>query len=259
MLAAARAPEAEDKSTAESWGIQDIPYELTFLQKLILALLIPRARIAVAARETTKSATVRVIHQMRLMFHQLSRRMVHEGRLPDAELIFFLTFEEIGHLLRTRSPELVLKAQRRKGIHAKLDMDRYPAILVGVPKPIERTRNPIEGDFEIKGSPMSQGVTEGKARVAATFEEAHLIQKGEILVTTATDTGWTPYFPLLAGVVTEIGGPLSHGAVVAREYGLPCVVGIEGITSMLNTGDYIQLDGNTGVIRKISPPTAEDD
>ncbi|XP_077511422.1 rifampicin phosphotransferase-like isoform X1 [Amblyomma americanum] len=258
LKAAARAPEVEDKSATASWEIKDIPYRLTMLQRLILKLVIPKARIAVAARETSKSAVVRVIHQLRLMFHQLSLRMVHEGRLPDSELLFFLTFEEIGHLLRTRSPELVLKAQRRKGIHAKLDMDRYPSVFVGVPHPIERTRKLVEGDFEIKGNPMSQGVAEGRARVAPTFEEAHLIQKGEILITTATDTGWTPYFPLLAGVVTEIGGPLSHGAVVAREYGLPCVVGIEGITSMLATGDYIQLDGNTGVIRKISPPATEE-
>ncbi|KAL1467108.1 hypothetical protein MTO96_042380 [Rhipicephalus appendiculatus] len=105
---------------------------------------------------------------------------------------------------------------------------------------------------------MSQGVVEGRARVVSTFEEAHLIQNGEILVTTATDTGWTPYFPLLGGVVTEIGGPLSHGAVVAREYGLPCVVGIEGVTSMLASGDYILLDGNTGVVKKTAAKRAED-
>ncbi|XP_075547056.1 rifampicin phosphotransferase-like [Dermacentor variabilis] len=106
---------------------------------------------------------------------------------------------------------------------------------------------------------MSQGVAQGGARVAPTFEEAHLIQKGEILVTTATNTGWTPYFPLLAGVVTEIGGPLCHGAIVAREYGLPCVVGIEGITTMIATGDFLQLDGNTGVLRKVLVPRIQDD
>lgn len=219
----------------------------------------PKARAAVEAREATKSAAVRVIHQLRLLCLQLAQRMVEEGRLPSAELLFFLTYEEIGVLLRTRSPELVLKAQRRQKIHAKADKNRYPSIFVGIPKPIERLERPTKGDFEIKGTPMSQGIVEGKVRVAATFDEAALIQKGEILVTTATDTGWTPYFPLLAGVVTEIGGPLSHGAVVAREYGLPCVVGLEGITTMLNSGDYIQLDGNTGVIRKVAIPEAEDD
>ncbi|KAL1458851.1 hypothetical protein MTO96_043419, partial [Rhipicephalus appendiculatus] len=98
-------------------------------------------------------------------------------------------------------------AQRRQKIYEQLDKDKYPTILIGMPKPIEKFRKRVEGDFEIKGNPMSQGVAEGRARVVPTFEEAHLIEKGDILITTATDTGWTPYFPLLGGVVTEIGGP----------------------------------------------------
>ncbi|KAH9374361.1 hypothetical protein HPB48_013409 [Haemaphysalis longicornis] len=98
-----------------------------------------------------QSAVVRIIHQLRLVCHQLSLQMVREGRIPSPELLFFFTYEELGLLLRTRAPELVLNEYM--------------------------------------------------------FPRA---QKGEILVTTATDTGWTPYFPLLAGVVTEIGGPLSH-------------------------------------------------
>ncbi|KAL1480728.1 hypothetical protein MTO96_050786, partial [Rhipicephalus appendiculatus] len=225
----------------------------------VLKLVAPKARAAVGAREAAKSSAVRVVHQLRLLCHQLSQRMVQEGRLPSPELLFFLTYEEIGVLLQTRSPELVLKAQRRQKIHAEADKCLYASIFVGMPKPIERTKIHVEGDFEIKGSPMSQGTVEGRVRVAHTFDDAHLIQKGVILVTTATDTGWTPYFPLLAGVVTELGGPLSHGAVVAREYGLPCVVGVEGITSMLNSGDYIQLDGNTGIIRRIPAPCTVDD
>ncbi|KAH7965774.1 hypothetical protein HPB49_010646 [Dermacentor silvarum] len=231
--AAAKAPLTGNKKELPPWDACKCAFQLSALQRFILKLVVPRARNAVAARETGKSALVRVIHQLRLMCHQLARRMVHEGRLPSPDLLFFLSYEEIGILLRTRAPELVLKAQRRQKLYEQLDKDKYPTILIGVPKPIERVRKRVEGDFEIKGNPMSQGVAEGKARVVPTFEEAHLIEKGEILITTATDTGWTPYFPLLAGVVTEIGGPLSHGAVVAREYGLPCVVGIEGVTTML--------------------------
>ncbi|KAH7963678.1 hypothetical protein HPB52_022406 [Rhipicephalus sanguineus] len=147
----------------------------------------------------TESSAVRVVHQLRLLCHQLSQRMVKEGRLPSPELLFFLTYEEIGVLLKTRSPELVLKAQRRQKIHAEADKCQYASIFVGIPKPIERTKRHVEGDFEIKG------------------------------------------------------------AVVAREYGLPCVVGVEGITSMLNSGDYIQLDGNSGLIGRIRAPGTEDD
>ncbi|KAH7953083.1 hypothetical protein HPB49_004272 [Dermacentor silvarum] len=182
------------------------------------ALTAPRFFRSSSEFAMAMSAVVRTIHQMRLVCQQLAQRMVREGRLPSADLLFFLTFEEIGLLLNSRAAELVLRAQRRQRIYAEIDKDTYPSVFVGIPKP-----------------------------------------KGEILVTTATDTGWTPYFPLLAGVVTEIGGPLSHGAVVAREYGLPCIVGIEGITTMIATGDFLQLDGNTGVLRKISLPPIHDD
>ncbi|XP_050043365.1 rifampicin phosphotransferase-like [Dermacentor andersoni] len=259
LKAAANAPQTGNKKELPPWDACKCAFRLSALQRLILKLVVPRARSAVAARETGKSAMVRVIHQLRLMCHELAHRMLLEGRLPSPELLFFLSYEEIGILLRTRAPELVLKAQRRQKIYEQLDKDKYPTILIGVPKPIEIIRKRVEGDFEIRGNPMSQGIAEGKARVVPTFEEAHLIEKGDILITTATDTGWTPYFPLLAGVVTEIGGPLSHGAVVAREYGLPCVVGIEGVTTMLTSGDYVQLDGNTGVLRRIAAPVAGED
>nr|XP_037284932.1 putative phosphoenolpyruvate synthase [Rhipicephalus microplus] len=259
LKVAAKAPPVVEKKEPPAWNASKCAYQLSAFQKLILKLIVPQARSAVAARETGKSAIVRVIHQLRLMCHQLAKRMVNEGRLPSPDLLFFLSYEEIGILIRTRAPELVLKAQRRQKVYEQVDKDKYPTILIGVPKPIEKFRKPVEGDFEIKGNPMSQGVAEGRARVVPTFEEAHLIEKGDILITTATDTGWTPYFPLLAGVVTEIGGPLSHGAVVAREYGLPCVVGIEGVTNMLASGDYVHLDGNTGVLRRIAAPIADEE
>lgn len=259
LKVAAKAPQAVNKKQLPTWNASSCAYKFSTFQKIILKLVVPKARSAVAARETGKSALVRVIHQLRLMCRKLALRMVQEGRLPSPDLLFFLSYEELGILIRTRAPELVLKAQRRQKIYEQVDKDKYPTILIGVPRPIEKFRKRVEGDFEIKGNPMSQGVAEGRARVVPTFEEAHLIEKGDILITTATDTGWTPYFPLLAGVVTEIGGPLSHGAVVAREYGLPCVVGIEGVTTMLASGDYVQLDGNTGVLRRIAAPIADEE
>uniref|UniRef100_V5IJG0 Putative integral to membrane n=1 Tax=Ixodes ricinus TaxID=34613 RepID=V5IJG0_IXORI len=252
------APKSKTQKEAPAWDLSDLPYKLTFVQKLLLKFLIPRARLAVAARETSKSGLVRTIHKLRTVCIRLADQMVLEGRIPTPDLLYFLTFEEIGILLKTRSPSLVLKAQRRLRLHPELDKVKYPSLFVGVPKPIMTAAKRIEGDFEMKGNPMSQGVAEGYARVVPTFEEAHLIRKGDILVTTATDTGWTPYFPLLSGVITEMGGPLSHGAVVAREYGLPCVVGADGITSMLRTGDYILLDGNTGILRKLAKTADED-
>ncbi|XP_064460583.1 rifampicin phosphotransferase-like [Ornithodoros turicata] len=254
LKAAATAPSTTENRTTAEWTLDNLSYNLTIFQRLLLNFLLPRARTAVAGRETAKSATVRMIHKFRVAFIQLANQMVREGRIPEPDILFFMTFEEIGQLLETRSPTIAAKASRRFRLHAELNKDRYPNLMVGVPKPIERELKYIEGETELKGSPMSQGIARGYARVVRDFEEAHLIKKGDILITTATDTGWTPYFPLLGGVVTEIGGPLSHGAVVAREYGLPCVVGIDDATSLLRTGDYVLLDGNTGSLRRVQKP-----
>lgn len=93
-----------------------------------------------------------------------------------------------------------------------------------------------QGAIKIKGTPVCRGKVQGVARVMTKLEDASLIQAGDILITHSTDIGWSPYFPLLSGVVTEIGGLISHGAVVAREYGLPCVVGATGATQAFESG-----------------------
>ncbi|XP_067128026.1 rifampicin phosphotransferase-like [Centruroides vittatus] len=101
------------------------------------------------------------------------------------------------------------------------------------------------------GIPVSCGRVKGPARVILNVEEAVDIRPGDILITYSTDIGWSPYFPLLAGVVTEIGGLVSHGAVVAREYGLPSVVAAHGAINLLKTGDVVVLNGDKGTICKV--------
>jgi pyruvate,water dikinase len=95
------------------------------------------------------------------------------------------------------------------------------------------------------GLPVSAGVVEGRARVVADLAEADL-EPADILVTTHTDPSWSPLFVTIAGLVTEVGGLMTHGAVVAREYGLPAVVGIERATSLIADGQRIRLDGTNG-------------
>ena len=91
-------------------------------------------------------------------------------------------------------------------------------------------------------------MVEGIARVAHTLQEAAALQPGEILVTPITDIGWTPYFSLIAGLVTDLGSSVSHGAVIAREYGLPCVVNTRQGTRFIQTGDKLKLDGDNGCV-----------
>ena len=95
-------------------------------------------------------------------------------------------------------------------------------------------------------------MVEGSARVAHNLEEAAALQAGEILVTPINDIGWTPYFSMIAGLVTDLGSAVSHGAVIAREYGLPCVVNSRVGTRVIKTGDRIRLDGDSGVVEIIT-------
>jgi pyruvate,water dikinase len=102
------------------------------------------------------------------------------------------------------------------------------------------------------GLPASAGVVEGFARVLLSADEMGALEPGEVLVVHTTDVGWTPLFLLAAGVVTELGGPLSHAAVVAREFGVPSVVNIEGVTRAIKTGDRVRVDGGTGVVERVN-------
>jgi pyruvate,water dikinase len=113
------------------------------------------------------------------------------------------------------------------------------------------TETAVQGGDVMQGTPLSRGVAVGRARVARTPEEAAAMQPGEILVTPFTDVGWTPYFSRAAGLATEVGSVLSHGAVVAREYGLPAIAGLPGVTRRFKTGDMLRVDGNTGELRRV--------
>lgn len=103
---------------------------------------------------------------------------------------------------------------------------------------------------------MYSGVITGRACVLHEFSEVSKIEPGDILITQSTDIGWSPYFPILGGVVTELGGLISHGAVVAREYGLPCIVAADGATQFFKYGETVTLDATRGVIYKETSSSA---
>ncbi|GFT61039.1 putative phosphoenolpyruvate synthase [Nephila pilipes] len=225
----------------------------------LLRFVVPQCRRAVRGREAGKSLSVKFFDYWRQGFRHLAKQMVSEGRLPDADLIFFLTLDEINDLLETRSPSIISRANYRKKLFPTLEKYKFPEIMKGTPRPInieEESADKYEfiTDLQMKGIPVSQGITKGYARVAETLEEAAHLKHGEILITYSTDIGWSPYFPILSGVVTEIGGLISHGAVVSREYGLPCVVGIQGATKKFRTGDYVLLDAKKGILQRLPPP-----
>ncbi|XP_033626615.1 uncharacterized phosphotransferase YvkC-like [Asterias rubens] len=222
-------------------------------RKILVSFLVPKARAGVASRESSKSMYIKVNHNLKEAYWRLANLMVREGRIPDEDLLFFFLPSEIDRLLRNGSPALISRALKRRRNLPLQDAQTYPLMVPGLPQPIvEEIDNDIT-EMELKGTPISQGVIKGTARVVTKLQDAANIKKDDILVTRVTDIGWSPYFPLIKGLVTEIGGILSHGAVVAREFGIPCVVDVQHATSVFKSGDVIVLNGSRGTVEKITP------
>ncbi|XP_055939046.1 uncharacterized protein LOC129968808 [Argiope bruennichi] len=257
LVGTSKESDKKEKNLDEVFSELHVP--LSFMAKLLLRFVLPMCRRGVRARENSKSITIKAFDHWRQGYRRLGKLMVSEGRLPDEDLLFFLTLDEIQELLNTRSPTLISKANQRRKVFPKLHKLRFPEITKGLPKPFNDEDGSADtyefmADLTMKGIPVSQGVAKGYARIAKTLEEASSLKAGEILITYSTDIGWSPYFPIIAGVVTEVGGLISHGAVVSREYGLPCVVGLEGAIKRFRTGDYVLLDGKKGILQRLPQP-----
>lgn len=177
--------------------------------------------------------------------------MQKEGLLPDMDLIFYLTHQEIGTIIddRRRS-ELISKAIRRRRLFPEWRKLQFEEFHWGLIKPINAEENVESNHLQAVGTPVCEGKITGRACIVKTFSEVSKLKAGDILITYCTDIAWSPYFPMLGGVVTELGGLISHGAVVAREYGLPCIVGAKNATKIITDGEEIIMDAYTGVIMR---------
>jgi pyruvate,water dikinase len=213
---------------------------------------LPKAHNAIRRREQTKSQLAALSHQFKRAFHHLGELLVAEGHLPDADLVCFFTVDELPGFVASPTPAQVAKAENRRRAIDYQQQFEFAEISVGMPTPLGLQSLEI-ADGVLQGRPASRGVVEGIARIAHTLDEAAALQAGEILVTPITDIGWTPYFSLIAGLVTDLGSSVSHGAVIAREYGLPCVVNTRQGTRVFNTGDRLRLDGDTGSVTLLAP------
>lgn len=216
-------------------------------QPWLLRYLLPKAHDAIRGREYSKSMMVKVTHILKQGYRHLGQLLQQEGKLPQADSLYFLTLEELGELVRGQQTQLAETAEKRRIAYRFQQRLHFDDIAVGKPQPREQTTQALS-DGQLAGRPVSKGVVEGTARVANTLAEAAQLQPGEILIAPVTDVGWTPYFSLIAGLATDVGSAVSHGAVIAREYGLPCVVNLQVATRVFKTGDYIRLDAELGVV-----------
>ncbi|MCU5173428.1 phosphoenolpyruvate synthase [Bacillus paranthracis] len=176
-----------------------------------------------------------------------AEQLVQSGVIREVDDIYYLTFEELHEVVRTNKLDykLIQKQKNDYKLYKKLTPPRIMTsdgeIITGKYK-----RENLPADA-IAGLPVSSGVVEGRARVILNMEEANL-EEGDILVTAFTDPGWTPLFVSIKGLVTEVGGLMTHGAVIAREYGLPAVVGVEDATKLIKDGQRIRVHGTEGYI-----------
>jgi len=210
-------------------------------------------------REAARSEVIRTFW--------VSRNFIlRAGSLCDlGEDAFFLEYEEILHLLDgiDEVNQVVAEIPARKNAYQRFSsLPQYPTLIMGIFDPVAWAADPnrrtdiydarqqIKTQFtnQIKGLPGSAGQAEGRVRIVDSPEDGDRLQPGEILVAITTNVGWTPIFPRAAAVVTDVGAPLSHAAIVARELGIPAVVGCFNATSLLKTGDRVRVDGGGGIV-----------
>lgn len=198
-------------------------------------------------REYPKYSIVNRLFVYKMALLKEAERLVQANVIHDKEDIYYLTFEEFREVVRTHKLDYQVISKRKDEykLYEKLTPPRVITsdgeIVTGKYK---RENLPAEA---IIGLPVSSGVIEGRARVILNMEDADL-EDGDILVTAFTDPSWTPLFVSIKGLVTEVGGLMTHGAVIAREYGLPAVVGVENATKLIRDGKQIRVHGTEGYI-----------
>ncbi len=222
-----------------------------------LKRFLPAAHKAIRQREETKSMLVEATYRLKIGYRHLGRLLVQEGHLDDEDLVYFFSRAELNQFCENPNTADVERARKRQtaiGFQQKLE---FEDIYVGFAEP--REREVVDADAnQLVGRPVSRGVVEGTVRVATSLEEAAGLQPGEILVSHITDIGWTPYFSLISGLATDVGSAVSHGAVIAREYGLPAIVNLRHATKTLRSGERIRLDADKGVITRLDMPRTGD-
>lgn len=224
--------------------------QLGALQKPLFGYFLRAAQRWVPLREHTKSQLIRAMHERRKFFRKLASDLVDRGALADAWDIYYLTWDELsrlesGELDRDAAREIV----RRRRIEERNNrLVTLPETFTG--KPVAKPPEPLllPEDRTLRGIAVSRGTVTGRARVVLDPRSDVVIRPGEILVAPVTDAAWAPLFTVAAGLVVDIGGALSHGSTVAREYGLPAVVNVRSGTRLIRTGDVITVDGTRGVV-----------
>lgn len=241
------------------------------IRRRLFAYVLRQAQLGSAARENLKSEAVRRLAAMRSVMLALGRRLADQGVLDTEDDVFFLTLDEIGPVARERPTQADARSDAQPGPRAQARavaaqrrtqygrnvLVEPPPVFVGRLSPADLTpvgrREAVHlgggaGRGVLRGLAVSSGAVEGPARVIATVDAVDGVLPGEILVAPFTDPGWAPFLLPAAGIVMNMGGLLSHGSIIAREYGVPAVVNVGPATTTIRTGQRVRVDGDRGIV-----------
>jgi pyruvate,water dikinase len=209
--------------------------------------MIDRVRTFMGYREYPKYAMISRYFIYKEALLREAERLVQAGVLAEKEDIFYLRFEELHDVMRTNQVNDLLIRQRKDAFRS-YEALKPPRVLTSEGEALSGAYRRVDlPSGALVGLPVSAGTVEGRARVVLDLAQADF-EAGDILITAYTDPSWTPLFVAISGLVTEVGGLMTHGAVIAREYGLPAVVGVENATRLIRDGQRIRLHGTEGYV-----------
>jgi pyruvate,water dikinase len=229
--------------------------ELSLDRAVLLRALLPRTHSAIRYRERARLKQALLYSRCRRVALALGDALVTRGIIAERDGVFFLTWQELDELagggaMLPHAVHDVIAARQRE--HARLSATNPPdSFALAEGEYLDEACVP-EDDFppapgeRLAGIPACGGQGTGRAAVLRDVTESARLERGDILVTKQTDPGWAPAFFLISGLVIERGGMLSHGAIIAREFGIPCVVGVKNAMARIPSGATIAVDGDTG-------------
>lgn len=259
-LDAMAAHEKEIRIKAEKIAKKHVP----FFKKPVFRRILKRTRFHIKNREELRFMRTKLFGVVRGIFNAIGRNFTRDGLIATPKDIYFLTIPEVFELIEGRSVNLgmvkeLIETRRANVEHYKtIDTpermyyygDIYKSGYSSILSDQELELLAANTDpNKLQGVPCSPGVVEGVAKIVLSPDDADL--NGEILVTKRTDPGWVPLFPSISGLLIERGSVLSHSAVVAREMGIPTIVGLRKVTENIANGEKIRLDGSTGIVEKL--------
>jgi pyruvate,water dikinase len=221
------------------------------LKRVLFNFLVTRARDSAGLRENLRNESNRRIGIARIVLQEVGRRLAAAGTLAEPDDVFYLYLEELEPVrLGIQAFDVRNTIADRKADLVRFQAIAPPPVIIGKFEPEKHPPPVLDENCEtLTGLAVSPGIATGPARVITMASTSEQVLPGEILIAPHTDPGWTPYFLPAAGIVVDMGGLLSHGSIVAREYGKPAVVNVGPATRIIKTGQMVQVDGTTGKVR----------